>query len=192
MTEIREAHGTGPQVYVEWGDTSRPGEYDYATCTTEVEAHGVMLQVVADGWTGDFVTGDAAYGDQRRAERIASARADMEARDDEARRIACTPVLNGPATYFLPQDRYGYVVTGISPTGSKVTLTLLEQPGAEAKTGECNGFPVIDHTYSEEELRTKRVEGRTVTAHRRGDGRYFNGSIRVVFGSAQFYRNHAD
>lgn len=189
-------NGTGPQTWVEWGHTP-DGEFERATCGTAEEARDVMTRVAAADGVTDFITGDAAYGESRR--RFDAHRARLDAELAEASRIACTPVIGEGATIHYPSDKMPYVVVGISATGSKVTLEPLREPTpatGHTHAGTHNGFPVIDHEYTADELAAgspMRHDTRLTTAvYRRKNGRYYDGSLRVTFGGARYYRDYSD
>ena len=104
------------------------------------------------------------------------------------------PEVGAGATKFYPSDRYGYVVTAVSASGRVVTLEELEVPTlrtGHTAEGLCNGFPVWDHTYTEEELTTMRT-GRTVKANLSRRGYRIAGCTPVAFGSARYFRNYAE
>lgn len=106
------------------------------------------------------------------------------------------PQVGQGATEFLPQDRWGYVVTKVSKTGRKITLNRLETPSLSTghqPEGNCNGFPVWDHTYTDEELQTMRRDGDVYAFYsdKRG-GFTIGGYAPVSVGFARYYRNFAD
>lgn len=98
-----------------------------------------------------------------------------------------SPKVGDLATLCYPQDRYPYLVTAVSATGTKVTLAELER-AAEAPARFAGPFPIWD-CDGDPATRT----GRTVIAHRQGNGRYaVAGSTPIIFGQARYYRDHSD
>lgn len=109
------------------------------------------------------------------------------------------PAVGMGATQFYAQDRYPYVVVEVSRTGHAIWVKPLETVSTwtgHTPAGSCNGFPVWDHTYTEDEVKSlvqDHVAPRKLT--RRSDGRYRPvGCSDVVFGlgHARYFRNYAD
>lgn len=109
------------------------------------------------------------------------------------------PEIGMGATEVLPQDRYPYVVVGKATSGKTVWLkplrTVSRATGHEPAR-ECGGFPVRDHTYTEDEL-VALVEptAELTRVTRRANGRWVKTGTRDVeflFGHARYYRNYAD
>ena len=112
---------------------------------------------------------------------------------------APAPAIGMGATQLYPQDRYPYVVVEVSATGHAIWVKPLETVSTATghePDGSCNGFPVWDHTYTDDELKTLVVERAEPTKlTRRQDGCYRPvGSSDVTFGigHARYYRNCAD
>lgn len=99
------------------------------------------------------------------------------------------------ATLLYPQDRMPYVVVG----STEKTITVVPLPMVSYQTGhkprgKHNGFPVWDHTYTDDEIEeftTKALIG-PKRAYLRKDGRYYLGGTPMSVGKARFYRNYAD
>lgn len=184
--------GDGPQVYAEW-DAPVPDGVEYGAFDSADELNAFLLETLVPRGVRHAVTGDAAYAARRRRELAAARDERRKARREAAERAANTPVVDGGATMHYPDDRMPYVVVKVSPSGAKVTLApvrIVDGTTGHRPAGDCNGFPVWDHTYTPEELHAMREEY-TVTAHRRKDGRYYSGGTRVTFDGARYYRNHA-
>lgn len=184
-------------VYLEWtpcepGDEAQ--EFSYGTFTDTRAAYQEVRALEALGRTVEIFYGEWAA--EQCEKRIAEANMRRREAAEAAARAANTPVIGQGATLHYPQDKTPYVVTAISPTGAKVTLEALKT--AEGLTGhdpagECNGFPVFDHEYTEDELATMRYDTpHPEYAHRRRNGRYYMGSCRITFSGARYYRNYAD
>lgn len=112
---------------------------------------------------------------------------------------APAPAVGTGATLYYPQDRYPYVVVEVSRTGNAIWVKPVETVSTKtghAPAGTCNGFPVWDHTYTDDEVKALVQDGVTPTKlTRRADGRYRPvGSSDVVYGlgHARYFRNYAD
>lgn len=102
------------------------------------------------------------------------------------------------ATLHLHMDKMPYVVVSVSPTGAYVVLAPLKDihdvmrfPAA----GECNGYPVLDHVYTAEEVAACSYSPNSVgqlKATRRWNGGYMNGTCGVTFDEARLFRNYAE
>lgn len=99
---------------------------------------------------------------------------------------SATPKVGDLATLYYPQDRYPYIVTAVSPTGSKVTLAELK-PASDVPARYRGPWPVWDCDGDPTAL-----TGRTITAFRKGDDTYGDGPVPVVFGHARYYRDWSD
>lgn len=106
------------------------------------------------------------------------------------------PQVGQGATEFLPQDRWGYVITKVSKSGRQITLARLETPDlttGHKPAGDCNGFPVWDHTYTDEELQTMQRPGEIKAFYSENAGCYrIGGYAPLSVGFARYYRNFAD
>lgn len=103
------------------------------------------------------------------------------------------------ATMCYPQDLYPMVVTAVSPTGSKITLTRLNymtpaerEAGHLTPDGNHNGFPVYDRTIG---VATAPVDAeRTETAYwSSANACYMIGGLTPVrLGVARYRRDWSD
>jgi len=100
------------------------------------------------------------------------------------------PQVGQGATLVYPEDRYPYIIIGVSPSGHRITLQEV-QAKAVAPADTHNGFPVFDHVYSEAELAQAELLKRTVTATRRRDGSYYVGGSKMEIGQARYYRDYS-
>lgn len=107
-------------------------------------------------------------------------------------------VVGRGATLHLHTDKMPYVVVSVSPTGAYVVLAPLKDIHDVVKlpaAGECNGFPVLDHVYTAEEVAACSYSPNSVgqiKATRRWNGGYMNGSCGVTFDEARIFRNYAE
>jgi hypothetical protein len=93
------------------------------------------------------------------------------------------------ATLCYPEDKVPYVVTAIK--GNTVIVQSVNSDDLP-KSGDCNGFPVFDHTFTAEELEARKVPQTAVTLRCHKDGRWYNsGGTRFVIGYARYFRNYA-
>lgn len=101
------------------------------------------------------------------------------------------PKVGDGATEHLYTDKLPYVVVAVSKSETTVTLRPLREV-SEVK-GTHNGFPVIDHAYTEDELTTMLYDDdRTIKARRRKDGRYYSSRERFTFDGARYRRDYSD
>ena len=96
------------------------------------------------------------------------------------------PKVGDLATLYYPSDRYPFIVTAVSPNGSKLTLEELA-PAASEPARYAGPFPVWD-CDGDPATRT----GRVITAHRKGDGSYGDGPVPLAFGHARYHRDWSD
>lgn len=188
-----------PAAVITWTPAERGDEltgFSYGSFGDVDEAAREAEKLTAAGRTVELVA-DPELAPVRYREVLETVHAAYKAKQDAAVRRANTPVLGGGATHALPQDRMPFVVTAISASGAKVTLEALQTVGGH--TGHepafhVNGWPVWDHEYTDEELKTMRYEGPEFPqyAHRRKDGRYYMDGQRVYFGGARYHRSYAD
>ena len=85
------------------------------------------------------------------------------------------PYVGQAATYRFGGSLYGYVVTEVSPTAQRVTLTALDFPDTAAGL----------HTYQPSELLSLLVRGKEIEARRMRNGTYACQGHPVTFGTAQ-------
>lgn len=102
---------------------------------------------------------------------------------------------NVGATLLFPQDTYGYVVVKASKSGKVLTAIRLETPSLTTghKPARFDGpWPVWEHFYTDEELRTMRLEGNEIrlTWSEKGN-RYRHAGTSFVVGAARYYRNYS-
>lgn len=106
------------------------------------------------------------------------------------------PQVGQGATKIYPQDRYGMVVTKVSKSGRVIHLASLETPGVSTghePEGLCNGFPVWNHQYTEDELVSMKIgnEQKAFWSDKR-KCYMMGGHTPVSVGQARYYRNFAD
>lgn len=99
------------------------------------------------------------------------------------------------ATLLFPQDTYGYVVVKASKSGKVLTAVRLETvsltTGHEVARFE-GPWPVWDHTYTDEERRTMRLEGNEVRLNwSPKKQRFYHAGTPFHVGHARYYRNHS-
>lgn len=123
----------------------------------------------------------------------------MDTQTLASRPAAPVPAVGEGATLYYPADRYPYVVVEVSATGHAIwvkPLSCVDMTTGHEPAGSCNGFPVWDHTYTDDELKTLAVEhAEPMKLTRRQDGRYRpvgSSDITVGIGHARYYRNFAD
>lgn len=108
-----------------------------------------------------------------------------------------TPAVGMGATKLYPQDKYPLRIVKVSPTGHAIWVDEVRTVGGatgHAPNGNCNGYPVWDHTYTDADLDQFTEPGYTQKATRRADGTYrLVGEQPVLWVSrACYFRNFAD
>lgn len=104
------------------------------------------------------------------------------------------PVVGMGATLLYPQDRYGYVITRVSPSGKTVWVQPLAPVSAETghEPARYDGpWPVWSHTYTDAERDTMRQEHgaeRQVRLTKRG---WQSNGTPFAIGAARYHRNYS-
>lgn len=115
-------------------------------------------------------------------------------REREAREYQ--PQVGDGMTLYYPQDRYGYVITRVSPSGKTVWVKPLREVSRATghEPARHDGpWPVWTHTYTDEERQTMQVEGapeQRVNRSRDGLSWSMNG-LPMARGGAMYHRNYS-
>lgn len=109
--------------------------------------------------------------------------------------IVARPQIGQGATLHYPQDTYGFVVTKVSDSGKTVTLAELVSPSlATGHTVDRHDgpFPIWDHTYTEDELKSMiDPQGKVTTIRLNKKGRWASKGTPFTVGKARYYRNYS-
>lgn len=105
------------------------------------------------------------------------------------------PEVGQGATLHYPQDTYGFVVTKVSESGKTVTLAELVSPSLNTghEVNHYDGpFPVWDHIYTEDELKSMvDSNGKTTTIRLNKNGRWMSKGTPFTVGAARYHRNYS-
>lgn len=105
------------------------------------------------------------------------------------------PEVGQGATLHYPQDTYGFVVTKVSESGKTVTLAELISPSLATghEVDRHDGpFPIWDHTYTEDELKSMvDPAGKITTIRLNKNGRWMSKGTPFTVGKARYYRNYS-
>jgi hypothetical protein len=107
--------------------------------------------------------------------------------------VLTEPKVGMGATLYYPDDRYGYVVTRVSPSGKTITVRALETPNRDTpnvRFDMSNPFGIVSLQYSDSQRETMQT-GDHRSAHLRKDGCYYLSDSPLILGSAVYYRNNA-
>lgn len=102
------------------------------------------------------------------------------------------------ATLLYPQDRLPYVIVGYTEkTIDVVPLLMVSYDTGHQPSGKHNGYPVWDHTYTDDEIQRFALEVAKQgvwpkRAYLRKDGRHYLGGTPMHVGAARFRRDYAD
>lgn len=95
---------------------------------------------------------------------------------------------NNLVTIRYPQDAYPALIVG--RTAKTLTCRMVSVDGL-TPTGSHNGFPVFDHTFTEEQA-AARLVGKPFKVYATKTGWRYGSCLPVSLGQARYFRNYSD
>lgn len=104
------------------------------------------------------------------------------------------PEVGMGVTLMYPQDRYGFVIIRVSPSGKTIWIAPLK--GVDLSTGHQPArydgpFPVWSHTYTDEERASMILEGAPERQVRLGKRGWASHGTPYSVGQAVMHRNYS-